>query len=533
MKGKTKRVLGSLLAVLMMSSLLGGCGGSNEQPKESGKPDQTAKETAGPAVTLTVEVFDRGIQGQPSLDNNQWTRYINDNFGKANNVNVKFVPVPRTQEIDKLNIMMAAGEAPDISFTYDQATIYKYVKNDGITQLDDLLPKHGSALSSYLGKNVLKYGVFGGKQMAIPAKRTLVAWSTAFIRQDWLDKLGLPVPTNQEELYNTLIAFRDKNPGGVNGVIPWGTAVGGSGSMYGFSNVLDIYREKQTEEQFATLPSWTKPGNKEGMRFLNKLYNEKLISPDFAIDKTGKQADADVTNGKVGFFSSLWDYPFRTSPGIYAALQKNVPTAKLTPVDVFKNSQGKYEKAIYSEYGMFVFIPKTSKNAVQAIKYLNWMADPKVTYYLQNGEEGVNHKLVDGLPQVIPQTGDKMMTGTFNGDYVIIVNGAEMNDPEKNAKLVTKGYGAAYEADVAKALKIGTADGRAGFFFDAPIEASTKYGKTLADKDLDMTAQLVYCKPADFDKLYDSLTAEYMAAGGQAVMEEKGKVYKAMQATNK
>lgn len=75
-------------------------------------------------------------------------------------------------------------------------------------------------------------------------------------------------------------------------MIPWGTVVGGASSMYGFSNVLDVYREKQTEEQFATLPSWTKPGNKEGMRFLNKLYNEKLISPDFAIDKTGKQADA-------------------------------------------------------------------------------------------------------------------------------------------------------------------------------------------------------------------------------------------------
>ncbi len=53
-----------------------------------------------------------------------------------------------------------------------------------------------------------------------------------------------------------------------------------------------------------------------------------------------------------------------------------------------------------------------------------------------------------------------MMTGTFNGDYVIIFNGAEMNDPEKNAKLATKAYGTAYEADAAKALKIGTADGR-------------------------------------------------------------------------
>lgn len=167
------------------------------------------------------------------MNNNTWTRYINENFGKPNNAVVKFVPVPRSQEIDKLNVLMAAGEAPDISFTYDSATVSRYAKVNGIIQLDDLLAKHGKELTNYLGKTVLSYGLFGGKQMAIPAKRTSLAWNGMFIRKDWLDKVGMPIPTTRDELYNTLIAFRDKNPGGVDRVIPWGLAATGMNYNYG------------------------------------------------------------------------------------------------------------------------------------------------------------------------------------------------------------------------------------------------------------------------------------------------------------
>lgn len=44
------------------------------------------------------------------------------------------------------------------------------------------------------------------------------------------------------------------------------------------------------------------PGVKEGFRYLNKLYNEGLISPDFALDKDGTQKDADIVNGVAGAF---------------------------------------------------------------------------------------------------------------------------------------------------------------------------------------------------------------------------------------
>ncbi|WP_199615067.1 extracellular solute-binding protein [Paenibacillus alkalitolerans] len=528
---KTKKMLSLLLVLTLIMSALAGCSGDKSTESNTKESNTTSTGDATPSeppVTLTVEVFDRGIQGQPDLNNNTWTRYINDNFGKQNNAIVKFVTVPRSQEIDQLNVLMAAGEAPDLAFTYDSATVSRYAKVNGIMQLDDLLAEHGKELTNYLGEKVLSYGVFDGKQMAIPAKRTALAWTGSFIRKDWLDKLGMPLPTTRDELYNALVAFRDKNPGGVDGVIPWGLAA--TGMNYGTGNLFESFWEEQSEEEFVTAPSWLRPGNKEALKFLNKLYHEKLISPDFALDKTMQQADADVTNGKVGFFSANWDYAFRQN--ISDPLKANVPEANFVPIDTFMNYEGKYKKIAYNENGIFVFIPKSSKNAELAIKYLNWMSSPEVLFFLQYGEEGVNHKMVNGIPQVINQTGDNMHTVYLNLDYTLVVNGPELGDPEKNIKALASVFPGLEEV-AEQSYKINTTDAYTEYFFDTPNESKIKFGKTLGDLSKQMTDKLIVVKPSEFDSLYDKLVKEYMAAGGQAVMDENVKIYKAMQAQKK
>ncbi|MCE3199473.1 extracellular solute-binding protein [Paenibacillus sonchi] len=529
-----KKRIAILCSTALLAIAAAGCGNSGKNSGEGASQTAATESaaTSGPPATLTVEVFDRGVQGQPDLNNNMWTKYVNEKFGKPNNAIVKYVSVPRSQEIDKLNVLMAAGEAPDISFTYDGTTVTRYAKSKGIYTLDELLEEHGQQLKSYLGEKVLSYGKYEGKQVSIPGKRTLLAWNGMFIRKDWLDKLGMPVPTNKDELYDTLVAFRDKNPGNVDHVIPWATAA--AGMNYTFGNLIQSFWGPMTEEEFVTTTNWLKPGHKDAFKWLNKLYHEKLISPDFALDKTTKQADADVTNGKVGFYAANWDYPL--SQKIREPLKQNVPEANYVPVDTFKNDEGKYLKEVYNENGIFSFIPKSSKNAELAIKYLNWMADPEVMFFLQFGEEGVNHKLVDGIPHGIAQTGEKMQTSNLNMDYTPIVNGAELGDTEKNVRTYAAALAAgdkSYEKLATDSYKINTTDGYSSFNYGVPNEANIKYGKTLGDMNKQMIDRLIVAKPAEFDALYDKLVKEYMDAGGQAVQDENVKNYRAVQAKNK
>jgi putative aldouronate transport system substrate-binding protein len=529
MKVKTLRSFFASFTALALATTLVGCQSKASSSKQSGTTENTTVHR-----TLTVEVFDRGKPGQPDLNNNYWTKYINDTFGKKFNTSVKFVSVPRTQEVDKLNVLMAAGQAPDIVFTYNQGTVYNYVQQGGLTNLDSALKQYGSTLTKYLGDDVLKYGKFNDKQYAIPGKRTVLLGMNTFIRKDWLDKLGLPLPTTPEEFYNDMVAFKEKNPGNVSGVIPFGYSL--QPAYPGLGYIPEAFKPSNlTKKQFATLETspgyqdnWNLPGFKQGVQYMNKMYNAGLISPSFATDKDSKQLDADLSNGKVGAFITNWDGPYRTAPGTLSNLKKNLPGAELVPIDPWANDAGKHPKGGYAPNGMYTLIPKTSKNVDLAIEYLNWMADPEVTLFLQNGKEGVDYNMVNGVPKQTGTTnsGDKMMTVANNLDYDILSNGIELGDPQKNVAAVSAGY-PGYEKEVENALKVGSVDYYAPYYYSIPNSADAKNNTALKNVSAQMLAKLIAAKPKEVDSLYKTLVQQYMAQGGQAVNDEYVKNYKA------
>lgn len=136
---------------------------------------------------------------------------------------MKFVTVPRSEEVGKLNVLMEANQAPDIIFTYDDPTVHNFVKRGLLTDLGPLIDKYGQDLKKVLGEEVLGYGVFDGRQYAIPAKRVLTAQSTTVIREDWLDELGLPLPQTTEAFYQALKAFKEHRPGNAgDDIVPYG-----------------------------------------------------------------------------------------------------------------------------------------------------------------------------------------------------------------------------------------------------------------------------------------------------------------------
>jgi putative aldouronate transport system substrate-binding protein len=527
MKVKALKSIFASFTALALATALVGCQSSESSGKQSGSKENGHR-------TLTVEVFDRGKPGQPDLNNNYWTKYVNDNFGKKFDATVKFVTVPRSQEVEKLNVLMASGEAPDISFSYNQGVVYNYVQQGGLADLGPALKEHGSTLTKYLGDDLLKYGQFDGKQFSIPGKRTVLLGMNTFIRKDWLDKLGLPIPTTPDEFYNTMVAFKEKNPGNVQGVIPFGYAL--QPAYPGLGYIPEAFTPSNlTEEEFATLETnpgyqenWNLPGFKEAVQYTNKLYNEDLMSPAFATDKDAKQLDADISNGKVGAFTSNWDGPYRTAPGTLTNLKNNVPGAELIPIDPWVNDGGKHPKGGYSPNGMYILIPKSSENVDLAIQYLNWMADPEVTLFLQNGEEGVDYNMVDGVPVQTGTTnsGDKMMTVANNLDYDILSNGIELGDPEKNVGAVSAGY-PGFEKEVENALKVGSVDYYAPYYYSTPNSAYAKYNASLKNVSAQMLAKLITAKPSEVDSLYKTLVKEYMVQGGQEVYDEYVKNYKA------
>jgi len=221
MRKRVLAIASLLLSVLLLAMMFSGCAAKNESGNtnsssstgstgNSGSNTASKSENKASPVELKIEVFDRGTPGETPVDNNYWTKWIQQQFGDPNNIKLTFVPCPRSEEVDKLNVWMASGDAPDICLTYDVGVVYNYYKNKGLADLTDALNQYGADLKKYLGDELLNYGRFDGRQYAIPAKRVIQARAGTFIRKDWLEKLNLPVPETTEQFYETLKAFKEK-----------------------------------------------------------------------------------------------------------------------------------------------------------------------------------------------------------------------------------------------------------------------------------------------------------------------------------
>lgn len=523
--GLTKgRMALGLSAVLVSSVLLSACSSENSSASNGGDSEK--------AGSLKIEIFDRGNApaGQTASDN-FLTNYVKENFGKTNNIDVEFVPIPRSEEVTKLNVLMASGtDVPDIVFTYDSGTFNKYAEQGGLTDLTPLIDQYGQNLKSFLGEDTLKYGQYEGVQYSIPAKRSTVGKYASFIRQDWLDKLGLPVPATTDELYNTLKAFKEKDPGETGGkVIPLGMTI--APSQYE-SLVWSFIKPVTDQERFELTQSLSSrdypvllPGFKDAVQYLNKLYNEGLISKDFALDENKETLTQNIGSGLVGAFSDDNDAIFYPD-GTYDVLSKNKPDAVITAIDPYTNSEGKHSKPVSAPNGMYVMIPKSSKHAVEAIKYLNWMASDDHLLYIQNGVEGEHYKLEDGVPVSIPdmsvESANKLIGG---GDISIIANGRFFGSQEKNDMAFVKSFRAKYQDIVAKSLTISNTDPIEPVFMKRPIEAESKYGTTLSEKAKQLIVKSTMVSPDQFDATYESMLKDYMANGGQAILDERKAAY--------
>jgi putative aldouronate transport system substrate-binding protein len=203
-----------------------------------------------------------------------------------------------------------------------------------------------------------------------------------------------------------------------------------------------------------------------------------------------------------------------------------VPTAELVPFDPFTNKYtGKHTKEIYDPSGVRILVPKTSRRVNEAIKYLDWMTDTRVLFFLQNGNEGIGHTLVNGLPKVNRVEGPQMFPSIQNIDYTLILNGVELGDMSKTIKVNAMSY-PGLESLYEDCYKYAMRDSYVAPQLSTPVEADGKYGANLKEKEKEVYAKAITAKPADFDKVWDAVIQEYLALGGQEVMDQRAAAWK-------
>ncbi len=563
-----KKVMAILLASAMV--VLSACGGGSDSADNSTSSTDTSNasedtasdtstadtstadtstEDAAPASELTdgkfaetrhitVEVYDRGNDGGSDPTNNMYTEYIKKGMLEDHNVEVEFVKVPRWTEVDEINNLLAAGTAPDICVTYSYPTIQTYADMGGVLDLSGYVEDYKADLPNlwdWLGETNIYWDKdpVDGTIWAIEGKLANNNRINTFVRQDWLDALGLSAPTTKAEFEEMLIAFKDNADtllgADADKLIPYSVSydVGWRAATLIESFIDPDITDKEYYVNGFDDRKLTQNGTKEAVRLLNKWYNAGLMWDNFALYGSGDTTEDDMMKaGYVGAFTHNWDYPFRNGEdSINANLKRNVgENACFVAIDPFEDSKGTHTKYVSSTAGdRKIFFPTTNDEPLASMLYLDWISDPTHIEYLQIGDEGVTHnKLENGAVQTIAATGDAIMNSGMNIDYTITCNGQNLSTPELTELFVANSYAEIDPALVQQASDIARTDAVPAKNVNVgAIEAEANIGDTLSQKRDQVYDNAVIASEADFDSVWDSAIADYLNAGGQAIMDER------------
>ena len=219
----------------------------------------------------------------------------------------------------KKSAAITSGEIPDL-MQVDMNQYYALVKAGLLADLTDELTEgpHPSLQALYaMGDNraldTLRINgrIYGIPEVSMNFDGSPIVW----IRQDWMDKLGLEAPKTYADLEEIALAFMQNDMDG-NGkddaygipVLPnFSGAYGGSGNMCDlFLNVggaaLGLW---QKQEDGTVIYGSLMDGAKEALNMLNDWYNKGIIPADFATwnADTIKQV---IGEEKAGIVFSPW-----------------------------------------------------------------------------------------------------------------------------------------------------------------------------------------------------------------------------------
>ncbi|MCY9670467.1 extracellular solute-binding protein [Paenibacillus alginolyticus] len=400
----------SLTAVLTGTTLLAGCASSGDKSKESSETGASAKRGS-----ISVTLYDRGNVPPEAgtITNNMWTKWIND----KGPVDVKFVPFPRSEQVQKLNLLFASGEAPDLIMEYDGGFFNQLYSQKQLMPLDELIAKYSTSYKKLTEKypQLLTLGQKDdGKTYNFG--RILGAKNNDFIfvRKDWLTKLHLEVPKTSDELFQVAKAFRENDPDGNGQKDTFGLNIGGASA------------ESVVNSMFNNASRFVKDGKlvnpnigeqaKAAAKFQKDLFDGGIIDKDFLTDKNGEKAKQDWVNGKLGFYFASGGVDSTSLLDQYKSLLKNVSGAEVIAIPVPAGPFGQFNPGFKSPIQMTGGINAAAKDPVAVMKYIDFLVEQDTIMTLKNGIEGVHYtKNSEGITSPIDaEKNKKEMVGVLD-----------------------------------------------------------------------------------------------------------------------
>lgn len=282
------------MSAVLLSGMLIATGCSNKSSGKAASEDYKLSDVSFPLEEKVSLKFMTNSSPMAPTDPNE--KLIYQRLAEQTGVDIEWKNYTHDTFIEKRNLAIASGELPDaiLNASYSDYELLKLAKDGAIVPVEELIENHMPNLQKVL-EAAPEYKAMmtapDGHIYSFPWIEELGAGKESihsvdcfpWINVEWLDKLGLEMPTTTEELKEVLIAFKTQDPNG-NGEadeIPMSLIINDGGQdlsfLFGSFGLGDNWDHTVVSNEGEVIFTSAQEGYKEGIKFFNELYNEGLI----------------------------------------------------------------------------------------------------------------------------------------------------------------------------------------------------------------------------------------------------------------
>lgn len=396
---RLRSVFASFLAVAMLLTLAA-CGGNTESAEEEG----TITVTMGRQTTANPKF--------PSGDNYEDNAYIRMAEAELGIDIVDEFEALGGEDYDRqVSLILSGGGMPDMMKVSSKSEVTELYESGMIADLTDAYNQYASdyvksTYDSFDGR-ALDYVTYDGHLMAIPATQPDPGTSMFWVRQDWVDQLGITVDADGDrcltldEVKEVAQAFLDGNPEGAQnpvGMAFMPSLTGGTSDQTNSINAiaysLGAYPRMWYYEGDELIYGSTTPEMKQTLALVRQWYEEGVIDHQLGT-RTWDDITSLLTNGQCGIVFGSWHVADWLQNNVYSLNEK----ALFTPYAVV-NSEGKVNCMHTNAAGEFIVVNADFEHPEIAIQILNLFYDqmdndpaifekyPEVAQYKEDGVDG-------------------------------------------------------------------------------------------------------------------------------------------------
>ncbi|GBF75057.1 ABC transporter substrate-binding protein [Paenibacillus sp. 598K] len=495
-----------------------------------------------PIEITTVRAIDdtvKFMEGQ-TIDNNLWTELLQERLG----INMKYDWVGNGDQFEqKMNVSIASGALPQ--FIPVNAKQLQQLQEAG--ELEDLTAAYEQYASPFLkeiltqdGPASLAAATFDGKLMAIPNTNSSMDTSPIlWIRQDWLDKLGLQPPRTMADVLAISEAFTTRDPDGNGKADTYGLALNkdlynGFADTVGFMNGYHAYPGQWIKDDDGTIVYGSiQPEMRTALAALQELYKKGQIDREFGVKDGGKEGEL-LAAGKIGMeYGLMWNplWPIIDS-------KKNEPDAQWQAFPLVSVDDRPVTPQVSFATHQYFAVKKGSANPEALVKMINLFVEigwgETSTLELYNayftGDGFEKFKLMPfqawparnnvDLYQHVAAAVDSNDPSQLNPqekdifDKVMAYANGSSTDPEHWAYAQVFGKESAYtvidQYVTSNSLKMTE-------FYGSPTPTMVEKESNLKNREFETFTKIIMGDPIES---FDKFVAEWKKLGGDAITEE-------------